>query len=79
MLRNYIKIAVRNAWKQKWYSIINALGLAVGIASCIMIVLFVRDELSFDTFHSKAQRLYRLNKIVTSQGGYSQSGAIPAL
>ena len=48
MLRNYFKIALRNFVQQKYYSLINTVGLALGIAACILIVLFVRDELSYD-------------------------------
>ncbi|MEM7655252.1 MAG: ABC transporter permease [Bacteroidota bacterium] len=60
MLRNYFLTAFRNLWKQRFYTVINLLGLAVGIASCILITLFVRDELQFDQHHSKADRIYRL-------------------
>lgn len=60
MLRNYLKIALRSLLKQKTYTFINTIGLSVGIASCLMIVLFVADEFSYDTFHSKADRLYKV-------------------
>ena len=59
MIRNYIKVALRYLGKHKGYTIINVLGLAVGVACCILIMLFVRSELSFDRFHSKADRIYR--------------------
>ncbi len=76
MLRNYLKSAVRNAWKQKSFSLINLLGLAVGIACCVIIALFVMDELAYDKFHSKSDRLYRLNKIVTPSSGGTELHAI---
>lgn len=60
MFKNYVKIALRTLFKQKLYSIINITGLAVGIASCILIFLFVQNELSYDTFHKNADRLYRI-------------------
>jgi putative ABC transport system permease protein len=60
MFKNYIKIALRTLFKQKLYSIINIIGLAVGIASCILIYLFVQNELSYDAFHKNADRLYRV-------------------
>ena len=60
MFKNYIKIALRTLFKQKLYSIINVTGLAVGIASCILIYLFVQNELSYDAFHKNADRLYRV-------------------
>jgi len=59
MLKNYIKIAFRNLFKQKLYSAINIFGLAVGIASCVLIGLYVQNEWSFDEFHSKSDRIYR--------------------
>jgi putative ABC transport system permease protein len=59
MLKNYLKIALRNLFKHKIYSAINIFGLSVGIACCLLILLFVQNEWSFDTFHSKADRLYR--------------------
>lgn len=59
MLRNYIKIAFRNIWKTKLHSFITITGLSAGIACCILIVLFVKDEWTFDKFHDKADRIYR--------------------
>lgn len=59
MLKNYIKIAFRNLYKQKVHSFINIFGLAVGIACCILIGLYVQNEWSYDKFHSKSDRLYR--------------------
>ena len=76
MLKNYLKIALRNLLKYKGYSLINILGLAIGMACCMVILLYVRHELSFDAFHSKADRLYRLNKIASSQDGSSEHHAI---
>src|SRR4030042_1335339 len=61
MLSNYLKIAWRNIRKQKGYSFINIFGLAVGIASCIIIMLFVFDELSYDKFYQNSDRIYRLS------------------
>ncbi|MGD9344850.1 MAG: ABC transporter permease, partial [Candidatus Aminicenantes bacterium] len=60
MFRNYIKTALRNMRKFKGYAFINIAGLAIGIACCILIILWVRDELSFDAFHERADRLYRV-------------------
>lgn len=62
MLRNYLKVAVRYLLRHKGYTAINILGLAVGITSCILIMLFVRSEFSYDRFHSKADRIYRLSQ-----------------
>ena len=60
MFKNYLKIAWRYLLKYRQYSIINILGLAVGITCCILIMLFVRSEFSYDRFHSNANRLYRV-------------------
>ena len=60
MLGNYIKIVFRNMKRHKGYTFINIAGLAVGIACSILILLWVKDELSFDRFHEKADRIYRV-------------------
>ena len=60
MLKNYFKIAWRNLWKSKLFSFINVFGLAVGVAAFWLILLFVGYELSFDRFHKKAERIYRV-------------------
>lgn len=60
MLKNYLKIALRSLVKQKVYSLINILGLTVGIASCLLIVLFVSNEFSYDNFHPNADRIYKV-------------------
>jgi len=60
MLKNYLTIALRSILRHKVYAIINILGLAVGMACCIMIFLWVSYELSFDRYHKKADRIYRL-------------------
>jgi len=60
MLLNYLKIAWRNLFKHKGYTFINIMGLAVGIAVCVLIFQFVSHELSYDTFHKKSDRIYRV-------------------
>lgn len=60
MLKNYFKIAVRNLLKYKAYSFINIAGLAIGIACCILILLFVNDELNYDKFHKNYKNIYRV-------------------
>src|SRR3954462_3792675 len=66
MFKNYFKTAWRNLWKNKAFSAINIIGLAIGIASCLVILLFVFYERSFDNFHSK--NLYRLNEVQKFEG-----------
>jgi len=60
MIKNYLKISFRHLLRHKEYAVINVFGLAVGITCCILIMLFVRSELSYDAFHTKADRLYRV-------------------
>ena len=60
MLKNYFKISLRNLKKNKGYAFINIFGLAIGLACCLLIVLFVRDELSYDRFHENAERTHRI-------------------
>ena len=61
MIRNYIKTAWRNLLKNRFYSVINISGLTLGLAIGILILLWVKDELSFDTFHKNAKNIYRLD------------------
>jgi putative ABC transport system permease protein len=60
MLRNYIKTAIRNLVKQKVYTCINVIGLAVSITACLLIVLYVKDEFSYDKFFPDANRIYKM-------------------
>ncbi len=60
MIKNYLKVAIRNIIKHKGFSIINIVGLAIGIACSILILLFVAHELSYDKFHEKAERIHRI-------------------
>ncbi|MBD2751566.1 ABC transporter permease [Spirosoma validum] len=60
MLRNYIKIAWRNLWKNKTFSFINILGLALGMACSLLIMIWVQDELHMDRYHKNDSRLYRV-------------------
>lgn len=60
MLKNYLRIAIRSLIKQKVYTIINVLGLSTGIASCILIVMFVANEFSYDSFHTNADNIYKV-------------------
>src|SRR5271154_1540335 len=60
MLKNYLTTAMRNLWKRCGFSLINILGLTVGMTACFLIFLYVRFELSYDSFHSKADRIFRV-------------------
>ncbi len=61
MIRNYLKIAFRNLQRNKIYSAINIGGLAIGMATCLLITLYVLDEISYDRYHQKAGRIYRID------------------
>lgn len=62
MLKNYFKSSIRNILRERYFSIINVLGLALGIAVCLLIWSYVKFELSFDNFHKDLDRLYRVNQ-----------------
>jgi putative ABC transport system permease protein len=68
MIKNYLKIAWRNLLKNKGFSAINIFGLAVGIACCLLITLYVTDEMSYDRFHEKGDRIFRLNNNIKFGG-----------
>lgn len=69
MIKNHFKIAWRNLIKNKVYSIINIFGLAIGLASCLLIILYVLDELSYDHYNVNADRIYRINSDIQMGGG----------
>ncbi|HEY9048971.1 MAG TPA: ABC transporter permease [Ohtaekwangia sp.] len=60
MFSNYFKVAFRNILKYKFFSFINIIGMTIGVSACLLIILYVSDELSFDKFHSKADRMYQM-------------------
>ncbi|HTH31632.1 MAG TPA: ABC transporter permease, partial [Lacibacter sp.] len=60
MIKNYLKIAYRSLMKRKGYSFINVVGLAIGMAVCLLIVLFIKSETGFDKFHKEGDNIYRL-------------------
>jgi putative ABC transport system permease protein len=75
MFKNYLKIALRNIGRHKMYSIINILGLAVGIATAIIIFLVIQGELQFETHHP--ENIYRINKKYTMKGETSLNESTP--
>ena len=83
MLQNYLKIALRNLLRNKVYSFINILGLAIGVSACLVIFLLVSFELSFDNFHPDRERIYRITSGFKNPDGTTNrnagiSGPIPA-
>lgn len=79
MLRNYFKIAFRNLFKNKVYSFINISGLAVGMACCMAICLYVYDEFSYDRFHPNAPNLYRVVGKQNQSGTIFNDASLPGL
>ncbi|KAB2847149.1 MAG: FtsX-like permease family protein [Melioribacteraceae bacterium] len=77
MFRSYFKIAYRNITKQKAFSFINISGLAIGMACCLLILLYIQDELSYDSYHSKADRIYRAIEEVKFDGVGENSASMP--
>lgn len=67
MFKNYLLISFRNLLRDKFYTLINVFGLALGITSSLLIMIYITDELSYDTFHSKAERTYRLNEFMDTE------------
>ena len=68
MFKNYMIVAVRNLMRHRVYSVISVLGLAIGMATCFVIVRYIQDELSFDGWHTKADRIYRVIRETRSGG-----------
>lgn len=82
MLKNYITTTITNLITHKLYSVINILGLAIGLASCLVIALYVHDETSYDKHWGNAERIYRLNTAINMTGNETTkvpATALPAL
>lgn len=77
MLRNFFTIAFRNLSGNKFYSLINIGGLAIGIACFTLAMLYVKDELSYDRFHSKADNIYRVCQVLNTEGSGENSSSLP--
>ena len=77
MLFNYLKITLRNLWKEKLNTFINLAGLSIGIACAILIVMYVSDELTFDKFHSRIDDLYRVKTVFSRNGEDRTEGMAP--
>jgi putative ABC transport system permease protein len=77
MIRNYIIISFRNLRKQLSYSLINILGLGIGLATCLLLVTWIGHELSYDKFHQKSERTYRVSLEYSFGGQVSRSSVSP--
>jgi putative ABC transport system permease protein len=78
MIRNFIKTAFRNLLKNKGFTAINILGLTLGLATCLLIVFYVADELGYDKFNKNFDRIYRVDEEVKYNGDLSQDAVCPA-
>ena len=78
MFKNYLKIAWRNIVRQKGYSGINIIGLAIGIAACLLILQYVSFELSYENFHTNKDRIYRVQQDRFDNGKLSTQWAAGA-
>ena len=77
MLTNYFKTTFRNLWKHKSHTLINVLGLSLGITACLVIFLVLRFELSFDAFHPQADRIYRIVSTFPQQSTMRYQTGVP--
>jgi putative ABC transport system permease protein len=78
MFKNYFKIAVRQLRKQKMYSAIKIGGFALSIAACLLIALYIRDELSYDKSYPDADRIYRVVGVYDDNGTIEKGTSMPA-
>src|ERR1700744_1571554 len=78
MIKNYIKTAYRSLKKNKGFTVLNVLGLSVGLATCLLIVFYVVDELSYDRYNTKADRIYRVSENGKINGNEFRSAATEA-
>src|ERR1700709_2138016 len=75
MYKSYFKTAIRNLLRNKVYSFINIAGLSLGLACAMLIILYVKDEVSYDRFHKNIGRIYRVDRNLTrSDGRIDNSG-----
>jgi len=78
MLKNYLTISWRSLLKQKMYSVIKIGGFAIGVAACLLIALFIKDELSYDKHYANHKQLYRVLGVITENGDIRKGVAFPA-
>src|SRR5262245_12925985 len=78
MFKNYFIVALRNFWRNKFFSAVNVLGLSIGISSAVVIFLIVYYELSFDKFEKDSGSIYRVVMDIKNNGNEGHSSAVPA-
>src|SRR5690349_21296607 len=78
MFRNYLKVAWRNLMKSKIFSFINIIGLSVGLTCCMLITIYLVNELSYDKYHKDIDRLYQLGTVFVGSGKEEKTPNTPA-
>src|ERR1700685_1708661 len=78
MIRNYLRVAFRNLWRHKGFSLLNIVGLTVGMTAFFLVFLYIAFELSYDSALSKADRIYRIVSDVKTPTGTDHPNAPPA-
>jgi putative ABC transport system permease protein len=78
MIKNYLKVAWRNLMKNKMFSFINVFGLSIGLTCCILITLYLYNELSYDSYHKNADRIYQLGTTFVKEGKEDRTANTPA-
>lgn len=71
MFRNYLNVAFRNLWRNKVHAVINLLGLSLGLACCLLVAMYIQDELTYDTVHENRDRIFRVSTKMTQNGDLS--------
>ncbi len=79
MLESYLRIMFRNLKSQRFYSFINIIGLSIGITACILVALYIKQDLSYDTFHKNARQIYRIEFSITESGRTAHNAQSQAL
>ena len=77
MIQNYLRVAFRNLWRHKGFSLLNIIGLTVGMTAFFLVFLYVCFELSYDSFYSNAERVYRIVADVKTPSGIDHPNAPP--
>ena len=67
MLKNLLRVALRNFRRDVWYSLLNILGLTIGITFSLFLIFYIKDELSYDRYNEKADRIYRITAYIKEQ------------
>ena len=82
MIKNYLKTAWRNIWRNKSFSFLNILGLTAGTVCCLYILIYVTDQFGYDTYHHDASSIYRVRTIIEAKGddkGFNSATSSPPI